>query len=317
MRIFLSYSHQQKAEAAQLTDRLHVEGHRAFLDQDHLDKGEGYDRRIREEIEACDLFLFLISPASVRPGSYALTEIELARKRWPSAAGRVLPVMAESTPEDDIPSYLRAVGILTPTGDMVAEVLAEVASRAPRQRGRRLVLVIGLAAPAVLLLAALTTRVRSWREPAQRPPARTASQSPPPDPAAGSADRRKPEQVQLALRSPKAGSRSHRDPTRSNTPAPRERPREITDHTSGEGESTLPATPSASELARYFPRTRICRPTVEEHPLSSGELWLVCRCPVSAQAETRSNSLRLRPDEWRRRRWTHVARAVPGWWSCP
>jgi len=136
MRIFVSHSHEQSDLAAGLTARLRADGHRVFQDASSLSRGDAYDRRIREEIERSYLFLFLLSPAAIRPGCYALTELGIAERRWPNPARHVLPVQAAEVAGDAVPAYLRAVSILKPTGELVAEVVHEVAVLASRRHRR-------------------------------------------------------------------------------------------------------------------------------------------------------------------------------------
>jgi hypothetical protein len=98
-----------------------------FRDRSALPPGESFDARIRAAVEESDLFVFLITPESVSPGRYTLTELKFAEQRWTHPAGRVLPVIAKATPKESIPPFLRAVTILTPRGNLVAEVAAQVA----------------------------------------------------------------------------------------------------------------------------------------------------------------------------------------------
>ena len=136
MRIFVSYAREQHEIADRIALGLRNEGHTVFFDHDALSPAEDFDAKIREELASSQLFVFLISPDSVTPGGYTLTELGLARQRWPSPRGRVLPVMVGDTPFDDIDPYLRAVTVLQPAGDVVAEVLARVDAIARRRRLR-------------------------------------------------------------------------------------------------------------------------------------------------------------------------------------
>jgi hypothetical protein len=126
MKIFISYASEERPIADELAVRLRTEGHTVFLDKDNLPEGEGYDAQIRAAIAACDLFLFLVSPLSVQPGRYTMTELKFAREQFPNPRGRVLPVMTRPTPFSDIPPYLSAITLLQPQGNLVAETVAEV-----------------------------------------------------------------------------------------------------------------------------------------------------------------------------------------------
>ena len=125
--IFLSYPSSLEEMAARIELSLKGEGYAVFRDRSALPPGESFDARIRAAVEESDLFVFLITPESVSPGRYTLTELKLVEQRWGHPAGRVLPVLAEATPMEAIPAFLRAVTILKPHGNLVAEVAAEVA----------------------------------------------------------------------------------------------------------------------------------------------------------------------------------------------
>jgi hypothetical protein len=62
----------------------------------------------------------------VTQGRYTLTELALARRKWRNPHGHVLPVIARKTPFDEIPSYLKAVTILEPRGNITPETCAAV-----------------------------------------------------------------------------------------------------------------------------------------------------------------------------------------------
>jgi len=124
--IFLSYSSPQADEARRIELALLGEGHTVFRDRSTLRPGETFDSRIRAAIDDSDLFVFLISPASIVAGQYTLTELEFAQQKWRHPSGHVLPVLVEPTPKAAIPEYLRAVTMLQPSGDLAAEVTAAV-----------------------------------------------------------------------------------------------------------------------------------------------------------------------------------------------
>ena len=156
--IFLSYPSSLGETAERIELSLQGEGYAVFRDRSALPPGESFDARIRAAVEESDLFVFLITPESVSPGHYTLTELKFAEQRWGHPAGRVLPVIAESTPIESVPAYLQAVTILKPQGNLVAEVAAEVGRlTAPWWRRmlepRRLV-------PAII--AALLLAVSAW-----------------------------------------------------------------------------------------------------------------------------------------------------------
>lgn len=127
VKLFISYPSDQKDLAERLRLALESEGHDVFIDRAELKEGEPYHEMLREAIESSDAMVFLVTPRAIRPGSYALTELDIAQRRWRRPGGHVLPVLAQPTPVEDIPPYLRAVTLLQPKGDLVAETVAAVA----------------------------------------------------------------------------------------------------------------------------------------------------------------------------------------------
>jgi hypothetical protein len=150
MRVFVSYSSQDRAKAEDVALAVEGAGHDVFFDRTDLEGGDDYHQRIRDRIRDADRFVFLITPASVREGAYTLTELRMAREKWAHPKGRVIPVMLERTPIAAVPAYLRGVTIFEPEGNVAAEVASQLA-REPNRRGKRMVL-LGAAG---LLLAGL------------------------------------------------------------------------------------------------------------------------------------------------------------------
>jgi hypothetical protein len=123
MKLFLSYASQNRSTAEEIYYALVGAGHDVFFDQSSLPSGTNYTQRLREAIDVADGLVFLISPLSIEPGSYTLTELEYARKKWLHPENRVLPVMIKPTDFKSIPAYLKAVTILQPAGNIAAEVV--------------------------------------------------------------------------------------------------------------------------------------------------------------------------------------------------
>ena len=155
MKLFISYASEERPIADALAVRLRTEGHTVFLDRDNLPHGEGYDAQIREAIASCDLFLFLVSPASIESGRYTMTELKFAREQFPNPKGRVLPIMTQPTPFKEIPPYLSAVTLLQPQGNLVAEIVAEVDRIADRRTRRRRLRIGGGVIAMALVLASI------------------------------------------------------------------------------------------------------------------------------------------------------------------
>jgi PAS domain-containing protein len=159
VNVFLSYASEQRTIAEEIALALRAQDHDVFFDRSSLPDGEAYDARIRDAIHECDLFVFLVSPESVTSGRYTLTELKFAGERWPSPAGKVLPVVLRPTDKDAIPAYLRAVVMLTPAGDAAAEVSAVVV-RLSKPGWRRFLR--GYAAP-LIGLAVLGVATAGWK----------------------------------------------------------------------------------------------------------------------------------------------------------
>src|SRR5262245_17144114 len=118
MRVFLSHSSAQRREAERITEKLRSRGFEVFYSGDSIAPGKNLDSVIEADVRRCDAMIFLLSSESVAK-SYARTELEMARKRWPNPGDRVLGVLIGAVPTDDVPDYLRDnVQLLTPHGDL-------------------------------------------------------------------------------------------------------------------------------------------------------------------------------------------------------
>jgi hypothetical protein len=126
VRIFQSYASERRAAAEPIALALRGRGHAVFFDKDDLPGAESYDAQIETAVGESDLMIFLISPESVEPGRYTLTELAFARHRWRSARGRELRVLIAPTPLERTPAYLTSVQILKPEGNAAAEVASFV-----------------------------------------------------------------------------------------------------------------------------------------------------------------------------------------------
>jgi len=126
MYIFLSYSRADLAIAEQIVANLKQAGHEVFFDKHSINASEDFNRVIWGEIQKADLFVYLISENSVRIGSYALTELTLAEKKWPNPESKLLPVLIEPTDLANMPIYASICNILQPEGNIAARVRIEV-----------------------------------------------------------------------------------------------------------------------------------------------------------------------------------------------
>lgn len=149
MIVFISYASEHRAIAERVALSLRGSGFKVFLDKDDLPAGVSYDERIQKAIARCGVFVFLVSPEALGEGRYTLTELKLARAKWPNPSGAILPVMIVPTGMGQLPEYLKAVTVLQPHGDVAAEVNAAIAQMTRTIRG---VLIGGLLC--LMLLAA-------------------------------------------------------------------------------------------------------------------------------------------------------------------
>lgn len=127
MKIFLAHAHEQESLGAEVFHRLRAAGYAVFFAPESLAPGGKYDLAIMQEIESSDLFLFLLSEDSVRPGSYALNELEVAKDKWPNPEGHVLAVkVTDVLPEEMIPPYLIPTTCAATTGNPAVSILRHV-----------------------------------------------------------------------------------------------------------------------------------------------------------------------------------------------
>jgi hypothetical protein len=136
VKVFLSYSSVERPLAERICRLLESEGHEVFFDRDDLVAGDTYGARIREAVEGCRVFVFLVSPDSIDRG-YALTELALVEalptKRRPS----IIPVLAAPTDLKALPAILQPLTLLEPRGDLPAEVAAQVNAISPTPEAER------------------------------------------------------------------------------------------------------------------------------------------------------------------------------------
>jgi hypothetical protein len=151
MRVFIAHAHADKPTARVIAEKLRAQGVGVFLDEDSLPAGDEYDRKIQSAIRGSDVFIFLISAASTKRGSYCLTELEVAKARWPNPIGHVLPVLLDNTDLSQVDPFLTAaVTVLRPRGNVATEVSAAIDRIASNRRKRRMV---AIGAPILTLLA--------------------------------------------------------------------------------------------------------------------------------------------------------------------
>ena len=153
MRVFLSYSSEDRKLVEPIYLALRAQGHSVFFDRGELPPGEEYDVRIRRAIENSQLFVFMLSPTALDAGSYTLTELGIAQKTWDHPSGRLLPVVLRPISLVQVPAYLKAITFLEPEGNVAASVADAVHRIAlTRRRARLKTLAIGVTAACILFV---------------------------------------------------------------------------------------------------------------------------------------------------------------------
>ena len=128
MKVFISYASEDVKVAREVEMAVRGGGHDVFIASMIKPSGE-FHARIRKEIKASDVFVWLISPDSVAPGGYALTELAFAKTKWPAPWGHVVPVEVRGTPLDAIDPYVTSANIVYPVGNIAAETAAAIENR--------------------------------------------------------------------------------------------------------------------------------------------------------------------------------------------
>ena len=155
MRIFLSYAIEDRAAAEAICLALQGDGHEVFFGRKDFPAGEEFHTRIRQGIEESSLVIFLLSAKALDAGSYTLTEMSIAAKKWPKPHGHILPVLLERVNTRELPAYLQAVTYLESPGNVTAEVASAVAWIARDRRRKKLRVAVPIAAGVMLAAGAM------------------------------------------------------------------------------------------------------------------------------------------------------------------
>src|ERR1700745_876218 len=126
MDVFLCHASQDGDVAERIQLSLIAGGHNVFFDAQSLPAAGDYQARIKAAIDRSDLFVFLITPNSIAKGKFTLSELQMARDRWPAPGGHGLGVTLAGVPVSSGPNYLRATPLLSVAGDPAVEVRAVV-----------------------------------------------------------------------------------------------------------------------------------------------------------------------------------------------
>src|ERR1043166_4104376 len=101
--VFLSYASQDAEAATKICDALRAAGIEVWFDQSELRGGDAWDRKIRDQIRRCALFIPIISAHSqARLEGYFRREWKFAVERKRDIADELaflLPIVIDGTPE--------------------------------------------------------------------------------------------------------------------------------------------------------------------------------------------------------------------------
>lgn len=135
MKIFLSYASENQDLAEKIYMALLAGNHKVFFDKTKFKGGDNYHKKIYDQIQKSDFFIFLISRYSLQEGRYVQTELSYAKTKWPKPWKNVLPVKIEPLENDNIDSYLTSATIFEPKGNIPAEIFAETKKRGSFRNG--------------------------------------------------------------------------------------------------------------------------------------------------------------------------------------
>ncbi|NEQ26416.1 MAG: toll/interleukin-1 receptor domain-containing protein, partial [Microcoleus sp. SIO2G3] len=102
--VFVSYSRADSDFARKLNDTLQMQGKTTWFDQESIASGTDFQQEIYRGIEACDNFLFILSPRAVN-SPYCADEVEYAA----SLNKRFVTVLYREVKLEDLHSELRKV----------------------------------------------------------------------------------------------------------------------------------------------------------------------------------------------------------------
>lgn len=103
MRIFVSYSHQDKPMVDVIVDRLKLAGHEIWIDHLKLRPGDNISRKIEEGIGSSDAVLVVVSVNSLSSKWVRQEFSSLALSEISKRVSRVIPILIDNS---SVPSYL-------------------------------------------------------------------------------------------------------------------------------------------------------------------------------------------------------------------
>ena len=127
LKIFVSYARQDEDRVTELAHKLSVADHEVWFDQ-KLRGGQNWWDLILDNIEGCDLFIFVVSPSSTRSRACNL-EVTYAYD-----IGRaILPIMVDKTEITEAPTEVQRINfrdLIDPSDDDWIRIMADVAKEA-------------------------------------------------------------------------------------------------------------------------------------------------------------------------------------------
>ena len=126
MRMFVSYSREDKEVAERIVGLLTAMGHSVWIDQE-LEGGQQWWDAILDQIALCDLFVFVLSCSSTDAESACLPELDYGVQ----LDRRILLVEVEPVDLDTLPIELakrQLTSYVTPSGYDAASLVADVAA---------------------------------------------------------------------------------------------------------------------------------------------------------------------------------------------
>jgi hypothetical protein len=105
MRIYISYSHRDRAIVERIAERLTAEGHDLWIDSQSLAPGDNILQRVDQGLQAADALLVVISENSLRSEWVQREFSAIAFQQISKHEQRIIPVRIDKA---EVPSYLAA-----------------------------------------------------------------------------------------------------------------------------------------------------------------------------------------------------------------
>lgn len=155
--VFICHVREQKVVAELIFQKLSSSGFRVYLDRRDLEPGDSADGQLRALVQSADLFVFLMSKASLAPGRFASTELSWRKTSHPVASAENLLVVelldVDREAKDYADPYLLALVAAEVKGDPAAFVAEGIKHR--RSRKLHVPRLIAIALAVVVLATAI------------------------------------------------------------------------------------------------------------------------------------------------------------------